>query len=1267
MKHVSLRGPQAQGYRVNFSQCFGLARRSRQVKVEVPTLYNTRTRQTAAIPQALYSADQGLVSRLESDGWVVRTQRTVVPQNVYERVPVCCPWDSNCHQSQQNQVHTEMNAPCVNGGQLVYKDGQQTCQCPPGHRGLWCQISDNSGRPEPATNFPSGPVIRVASSSGPYMDQAIQQAEYLRRQQLAMNSPMYAPVPVQREVQPMSPYSQQAALWHQQALRARLSQLEDYARSRGYPFKRKMCVTCMKTLMGRPASMREMPTFGKWMYPNYMISRVNRPRPYFITPMNKPYRRMYMPPTSPRPVPKLRNPYAMTSSGQQTPYFMESSFTVQQEIQPMGNNPYSLTRGNSDVKYLVDRVQADRLPGNPYNNIPSQGQNYLPPIAKMPSARTPWDLDPFSQQQNPGFMNDPRLPNRLNRERQLLALAVFKELMNRRRSRLSTVTPSFRARQPVISPELAKTTTPVSESTKLPEPKEGEGSMPSGFPQMPSPEELAQMRVCQSVLEPQIKDCFLTQNLTAEQFMSPDFVEKSAQLCKNSADVGQCIQKLEGVCGESAAGVNKKVTDSLLRMIGMVCNQIMARASSQNAPEQQQPINDDDQTRAGVNESQGQGTDEEQSVPTLEEQQQMRQCQGVLEPMLNDCIKGHDLTLEQFMNPEYMKKAMDVCQDSTNVGECVKKLDNACGAPNTKTTKKMLNSILGMMGMVCQQIQAKGGVPVNKNMKEPVQEPEMTQTNQPKPETVPTTAQEGSEGQHEFPTADEIRVMQQCQSTVESGLNECLSSYDITIQQFVSPQFTEKASNVCQNGQSVGECLRKLENSCGEPQVIKKMLMSMMRMMTMVCQQVQSKAGDNHAPAAPSSQPVTAQESDETNQQRDGMPTQEDIQQMQQCQATLEPKINECLKGHDITFQQFNDPQFIDKVRKVCQDSQSVGPCIQQLDKSCGESYINTTRKMLKTVLGMLGMTCQQVPQNDQVDLSGTSQTQDGSPVTLEMLHKCETTLLSKVQDCLKDHSITFDQFLNPQFKDKSRAVCQNGEAVRQCVEKLDTECGGEATKRMIRSVLHMMGTACNNIMNQAQGNSIPSHRGTLLRSGHMPQIPEKKPEENAGQVYNNPKQSTPTKTESITNDEDKDLIAGNLVHGPAAKAMTGEDVVKYTSRDLEIFGYPLWLILTLILILVILVLLFVMVICLCVRRKKKQRKVIITKEASEKPPLPEDTMCTIGIPPPSYTITTVQQNEDGLALPPIDLGEDTVSVSVDDRANEKPPLDDIDNSSGKY
>lgn len=43
----------------------------------------------------------------------------------------------------------------------------------------------------------------------------------------------------------------------------------------------------------------------------------------------------------------------------------------------------------------------------------------------VPQARTPWDLDPFGQQQNPSYMNDPGVSRTPSGDRQVMLMTLY--------------------------------------------------------------------------------------------------------------------------------------------------------------------------------------------------------------------------------------------------------------------------------------------------------------------------------------------------------------------------------------------------------------------------------------------------------------------------------------------------------------------------------------------------------------------------------------------------------------------------------------------------------------------------------------------------------------------------------------------------------------------------------------------------------------------------------------------------------------------------
>ncbi|XP_059143850.1 uncharacterized protein LOC131931160 [Physella acuta] len=1004
------------------SQCTGLARRSRQVPVDVPLLYNMRTRELAEIPQQLYNAHPNFIARLEIDGWVVQTRRTIATQVVNERVPVCCPWDQNCQQMQQRK--TGIQFPCANGGQMVILYNVQKCVCRPGFRGVWCQIPDLIGLPENVAPFPHGPVIRGVS---PYTFSDGLANQELSRQQQERNS--FNRDQVLR--------SQQALLWHQQVLRSRLAQAEEY------------------------------------------------------------YRRL---------------------QGQLTPAMLQS---MQEELQRKGagnTNPYSTIQPEQN---LFHRLKSDQMQSNQYSYMPRQG---------VPEARTPWDLDPFNMQQFPGFRNDARSSIR---ERQMLAMAFYQQMMDQYK-------PITRNDGPLQSKNNQNQLQGVKEDLQSVSVKDSSSAQAQAVGTRP--DELLQVEKCQSVLQPKLDECLGLYDITLQQFMNPEYINKARVICQNDASVGQCITRLDTSCGEVTA---RKMINSILKMMGLVCQHIrtnggkapMPETSNDEKPIQEEPVRSSN-TEIGASPPLAPVSEE---MLTTEERQLLEQCQPILEPKINECMTSNELTIQEFINPTNMDKARGLCREGHVVGQCITNLDKACGQAAVLTARKMISSVLRMMGVVCQHIQMNG--PLNggshsqaradkKNSEpvkeEPVKEEPVQMTSQNKQEKNGPSANLPSEQR----TPATHQEMQQCLLLLETKVNECLTFSGLTITDVFAPANLDKARHMCRDNTQLDECIMRHETACAQlpVSVTRPRLMAVINTLNMYCKQIQSSGQ-----ADPDSQ------KNEMNQPE--MPGSASVQeQIQKCQLSLEPKINECLHSYGIVLQQFMNPEFIDKSRSICLDSKVVVTCIVELEKVCGVQTVETTRRMLQSLLRTMSMVCERITSTEKEMTSG-----QGGTVT-------------------DTHTLRSGVLGHP-----SQEI--------------------QATK----------------------GQQLPHETASNQGDNEIAEVKNELP------------------------------VKASLQESPS-----DVDKMKYISRHMEAFGYPLWLIITLILILVVLSLLSVMVICLCVRRRRKQNKVIITREI-EKVPIPiDEKMCTIGIPPPSYTTTTIRQTEDGLALPPLDLADDSANVKLD-------------------
>ncbi|XP_012942827.1 uncharacterized protein LOC101854116 [Aplysia californica] len=488
----------------------------------------------------------------------------------------------------------------------------------------------------------------------------IRQAELWKKTMLsAHNRPMTSPAAPSPMLSPREhmvlnslkgPWSQRAAMWHQQMLRARLVQW------------------CQRNLERERLQ--------------YEIMRAMQA--------------------------KGGNPYSVVQPHGQIPHMMVPGFNgmpQQNGIWNQGGNPYSGPQQNIPgpaVVALVHQLSNGHQsrdpqgthpfagvsqrpivqgPGNPYNHVrpflEPQGRP-LPPSyggpqdrgMRGPLARTPWDLDPF--QQNPALLADPRTRAALEKERRLVALAFYQYMMNQQRANDVTRRPSMSG-----------------------------GGYPSPIPpppvrgiDLPGP---------------------IPQN---DRAMAGDGLDY------NTGHDDQF---------QSGPGQDTDVTEPQSPAVSMVNDAPM----QPNPQGPQMPM-------AGGPGAMPNGLGEPEA-PSQEEIAKMEACRGQLEPEMDTCLDSYKLTLEQFMNPDYMTLARDVCESSASVGQCIMRQDKACGeGTQILITRKMINSVLQMMGMVCQQIMARGDTPMPQPpMGGPspggMVPPSLESTNQPLPASSETT------------------------------------------------------------------------------------------------------------------------------------------------------------------------------------------------------------------------------------------------------------------------------------------------------------------------------------------------------------------------------------------------------------------------------------------------------------------------------------------------------------------------------------------------
>ncbi|GFR76408.1 hypothetical protein ElyMa_000482000 [Elysia marginata] len=629
-RHLQEQGMEAERSNV---RCFGLARRTRTQTIQSPYLYNVKTSQSAPVPSFLFSAENWVISKMENEGWEVRTRTMNVPKHIYERVPVCCPWDNQCNHGRQPQTMTSPSGPgpCANGGQLIYRDGKQKCECPPGFGGPWCQISEGVGA---GHAFPTGPLTRVRVTQGPFSEM-VREAELWRQKVLQSRlggqfSQDAAPMLSRRDhllASVVGPWAHQAAVWHQDTLRSKMA----HAMAQAQMIQAQM-TQAAQSHFARGA-------FQEGAMRGYLTELVRRE-------MQKQQHRQL-----------AGNPYSRATLDINDPNIQ--ALLRMHNLQPTGGNPYAAMHGRGPA------MTRPRMGENPYDNVRPFGRHPDMVNAGMrpPRARTPWDLDPFNKQVPPFMRGDPRRVQ--GTDRRLMAMAMYQHLMAHHR--------------------------PDTRSNQAP-PRYPEGMMPP------------MVKDFQPEVPMSFGDEQAQQNQESDRWSSPKPEE---------TPVPDMMPPGENTLGlgleTSESGNEIGATDSIPSQVPPMTNGLDNMAN-----DNMQSMSGNPAMRMGPQPPMAgeQGMMMPPQPPSPEEIQQMQQCQELLTPKINECLQSHQITLEQFMNPEYMPTARLVCQDSVSVGQCMTKLDGACGQTEVlavTVTRKMLASVLQMMTMVCRQIEARGG------------------------------------------------------------------------------------------------------------------------------------------------------------------------------------------------------------------------------------------------------------------------------------------------------------------------------------------------------------------------------------------------------------------------------------------------------------------------------------------------------------------------------------------------------------------------------
>lgn len=633
-------------------RCFGLSRRTRTQTIQRPYLYNVKTGQSAPVPSFLFSAENWVIQQMENEGWEVRTRTMNVPKHIYDRVPVCCPWERQCNHARQPQVLSRVSGtgPCANGGQLIYRDGQQKCECPPGFGGPWCEITEGMSAGQP---FPTGPLARVKVTQGPFSGM-VREADLWRQRvlqnlqggQLSHGGASMLSAQDHLLASVAGPWAHQAAMWNQDAMRSKMAQEMGHAQmvqaqiaqaaqthfGRGQLQQHDLSpVNIMKAMQqsgGNPYSLMDPRAIALAKQSAFQEGAM---RGYLAELARQELQKQQLQQHRQQAV----NPYSHRSLDITDPNIQ--ALLRMHNLQPSGENPFAA------VPPRRPGMSGSRMGDNPYDRVRPFGPTTG---LQSPRARTPWDLDPFNKQAPP-FMRGQ------TSDRQMMAMAMYQHLMSHHQ-------PETRPNQP------------------------GPGYPEERMPPM--------VRDFQPEILMRPNNEQLQQNQASDRWSAPKPEEMPA------ADM---VPQLDGSLETESIADGSEMPpqgppNSMMNDLENMNDPNMPPMSGSPAipMSEQQP-----------------GMMMPPQAPSPEEIQKLQQCQETLTPKIDQCLQGHQISLEQFMNPEFMATARTVCRDNIAIGQCIKQLDSACGQSEGMTvtmTRQILTSVLQMMTMVCRQIEARG-------------------------------------------------------------------------------------------------------------------------------------------------------------------------------------------------------------------------------------------------------------------------------------------------------------------------------------------------------------------------------------------------------------------------------------------------------------------------------------------------------------------------------------------------------------------------------
>ncbi|XP_050393463.1 uncharacterized protein LOC126811680 isoform X1 [Patella vulgata] len=127
-------------------RCISLVRRTKVEELPIPYLCIPGKPGGVPLPKKSNPRTSAILVMMYWHGWRVCKYTMKVPMAEYIRVPTCCPgWESGPSGECSVPKGGQMNGPCLNGGFVAPGNGMPKCMCPPGFKGIFCQMTNGRG------------------------------------------------------------------------------------------------------------------------------------------------------------------------------------------------------------------------------------------------------------------------------------------------------------------------------------------------------------------------------------------------------------------------------------------------------------------------------------------------------------------------------------------------------------------------------------------------------------------------------------------------------------------------------------------------------------------------------------------------------------------------------------------------------------------------------------------------------------------------------------------------------------------------------------------------------------------------------------------------------------------------------------------------------------------------------------------------------------------------------------------------------------------